>query len=161
VSWGTGTRLLLDPDTAELAAIVYAEAQAEPVDFNEMLAIASVVRNRVEHVMRYPGDLSSFGGSSYHAVMSQPGQFTGYGSQRYTSWLQHAFATEAEQRVAEQALQAAVQVRTQGAAYPFVFFQQAAESPSFRAANPPTHLGAHNFWSFRPECIVPDTGCQP
>ena len=35
---------LLDADTAELAAIVYAEAQSEPVDFNEMLASASVVR---------------------------------------------------------------------------------------------------------------------
>jgi spore germination cell wall hydrolase CwlJ-like protein len=151
---------LLDADTAELAAIVYAEAQSEPVDFNEMLAIASVVRNRVEHVARYPDDRSSFGGSSYHEVVSQPGQFTSYSSDRYESWLKHAWGTEAEQRVAEKAFEAAVQVRTHGAAYPFVFFQQAAVRPSFRAADPPTHLGAHNFWSFRPECVVPNA-CQP
>ena len=43
-------------DVAELAAIVYAEAQASPIDFNEMLAVASVIRNRVEHVAAYPID---------------------------------------------------------------------------------------------------------
>jgi len=149
------------PDVAELAAIIYAEAQADPVDFNEMLAIASVVRNRVEHVAAYPSDQRWFGGPGYHAVLSNRREFPSYGTARYASFLAGAFGSPREQVAAASAMQAATQVQSGGAPYSFVFFQQAATRPSVRAAAPAVKLGAHRFWSFRPDCVDPATGCHP
>ena len=150
-----------DAQTMELAAIVYAEAQASPVDFEEMLAIASVVRNRVEHVAAHPADRRSFGGPGYHAVLSNRREFPSYGTPRYRSFLAGTIGPAVERVVAEHALRAAIQVRDRGAPYPFVFFQKAAWRPSSRAALPATRLGAHHFWSFRSECVDPLIRCRP
>jgi LysM repeat protein len=147
-------------EVAELAAIVYAEAQASPVDFNEMLAVASVVRNRVEHVAAYPGDLMWFGGPGYHGVISNSREFPSYGTPRYWNFLAGTVGSGQEQVAAESAMQAAVQVYNGGSVYDFVFFQQAATRPSPRVAFASTHLGAHNFWSFRPECVSPSVPCS-
>ncbi len=147
-------------EVAELAAIVYAEAQASPVDFNEMLAVASVIRNRVEHVAAYPIDQIWFGGSGYHGVTSNSREFPSYGTPRYWNFLAGTVGSGQEQVAAEYAMQAAVQVYNGGSVYDFVFFQQAATRPSPRAAFTSTHLGAHNFWSFRPECINPLIPCS-
>ena len=151
----------LAEEVAELAAIVYAEAQANPVDFDEMLAIASVVRNRVEHVAVYPSDQRWFGGPGYHSVLSNRREFPGYGTPRYWNFLAGAVGSPSEQSAAESALRAAAQVHDGGAVYPFVFFQQAVTRPSVRAALPPVRLGAHHFWSFRPECVNPLAPCSP
>ncbi len=147
-------------EVAELAAIVYAEAQASPIDFNEMLAVASVIRNRVEHVAAYPIDRIWFGGSGYHGVVSNSREFPSYGTPRYWNFLAGTVGSGQEQVAAESAMQAAVQVYNGGSVYDFVFFQQAATRPSPRAAFTSTHLGAHNFWSFRPECINPLVPCS-
>ncbi len=146
-------------ELATLAAIVYAEAQANPVDFNEMVAIASVVRNRVEHVAAYPRDQRWFGGPGYPGVISNRREFPGYGTPRYWNFLAGPGSSPQEQRAAESALGAATQVYQGGAPYRFVFFQQAATRPSPRAAFSATRLGAHHFWSFRPECVDPAVPC--
>ena len=152
-------RVALDRDTAELAAIVYAEAQTRPVVFDEMLAIASVVRNRVEHVAIHPADIRWFGGPGYHAVLSNRVQFPSYRSPRYRNFMAGTIGSGVEQAIAEHATRAAVLVRNGGSPYPFVFFQRGATRPSLRAASPATHLGAHNFWSFRPGCVNPLRRC--
>ena len=147
-------------EVAQLAAIVYAEAQANPVDFNEMLAIASVVRNRVEHVARFPGDRIWFGGPGYSGVIGNSREFPSYGTPRYSNFLAGTVGSGQEQVAAESAMAAAVQVYNGGSVYNFVFFQQGAARPSHRAAFTATHLGAHNFWSFRPECVNPSSPCR-
>ncbi|HSH78485.1 MAG TPA: LysM peptidoglycan-binding domain-containing protein [Herpetosiphonaceae bacterium] len=146
-------------ELTELAAIVYAEARANPVDFEEMLAVASVVRNRAEHVAAYPGDQRSFGGPGYHGVLSNRREFPSYDTPRYRRFLAGTISSGLEQIAAQAALRAATQVYNGGAPYTFVFFQKSPRKPSLRAANPAVHLGAHNFWSFRPECVSPYVGC--
>ena len=146
-------------ELVELAAIVYAEAQANPVAFDEMLAIASVVRNRVEHVAVYPSDQRWFGGPGYHGVISNRREFPAYGTSRYWNFLNGTVGSPLEQIAADNAMRAATQVYSGGAPYPFVFFQQAATRPSARASFHAVHLGAHNFWSFRPECVNPVVSC--
>ncbi len=150
----------LNAEATELAAIVYAEAQANPIAFNEMLAIASVVRNRVEHVAVHPADTRWFGGPGYHGVMSNRIQFPSYGSPRYRNYMRGTISSGVEQVVAQQATRAASQVYTGGSVYSYMFFQKAAIRPSMRAANPPTRLGAHHFWNFRPQCVNPLYPCR-
>ena len=159
-SSGSYITLPADRDTAILAAVVYAEAQASPVVFQEMLAIASAVRNRVDHVAAYPADISSFGGPGYHGVVSRRDQFPSYRSPRYRRFMSRSLGSTVEANVAQQAIRAAVQVRQRGASHRFIFFQQARVLPSPRAANPPMRLGAHHFWSFRHQCVNPSVPCR-
>jgi hypothetical protein len=125
----------------------------------EMLAIGSVVKNRLNWVKDNPSDKDSFCGDTYLKVIScvnkwGQSQFLSYNNSKYKQFINNKIPNEIQQRFANACIEAAKTViKTTPESYKeFMGFNQSSSQSPFSAARtikPPTKIGAHYFWKLK------------
>lgn len=155
-----------DESTKNLSALIYAEADDKPyrainqIDYtDEMLAIGSVIKNRIDWVKNNPSDKDSFCGETYLKVISCVNkwgqtQFLSYNNSKYKQFINNKIPNEIQQRFAKACIEAAKSVlkETPAKYKEFMGFNLSSSQSPFSAARtikPPTKIGAHYFWKLK------------
>jgi hypothetical protein len=155
-----------DENTKHLSALIYAEADDQPFKdkkqtnaTEEMLAIGSVIKNRIEWVKNKPSDKDSFCGETYLQVIScinkwKQSQFLSYNNSKYKQLINNKIPNEIQQRFANACIEAAKRIIqiTPTEYKTFLGFNKSASQSPFseeRTKEPPTKIGKHYFWELK------------